>query len=534
MTAAISEKQTYSESIFIRIPGFSDGKTLLSSQAIFAGDFNFHVDDVHNNFSNKFLGMIESFNLYQQVREITHEKGHILDLVLANNDSQTFKISNIRVEQCGISDHHIVLFDLNVDKPRPLHKTINYRQTKNIDIPAFINDIKNSGLTNEVSKSATVSDKVDSFNRYMKNILDIHAPFKTKNIVCRPNTRWFNREISEAKKTQREAERTWRNSKLEVHRQIFVETRNKTHKLIVRAKKKHLRENILNKKPNSKELYKVVNGFLKPSIGSQCLPSNYNTDALTEKFAFYFTEKISKIREELDIMENVTPSVKEMSARIGKYGLDSFEPVTETEVNKILKNLSKKTCSLDVVPTWLIIECADSLTPAITSIVNCSLESGEMPVDLKKAIVKHLLKKADLDRECLKNYRPVSNLSCLSKIIEKVVASRLHTYLNQRDIFPKFQSAYRQKHSTETALTRVQNDIIKLKAKKQHVMLVLLDLSAAFDTIDKDILCHRLRTYFGISNLALKWLNSYLNNRSMSVSIENSFSAPTPVRFGVP
>ena len=122
----------------------------------------------------------------------------------------------------------------------------------------------------------------------------------------------------------------------------------------------------------------------------------------------------------------------------------------------------------------------------------------------------------------------------MSKIIEKVVASRLHTYLNQRDIFPKFQSAYRQKHSTETALTRVQNDIIKLTAKKLHVMLVLLDLSAAFDTIDKDIPCHRLRTYFGISNLALKWLNSYLNNRSMSVSIENSFSAQTPVRFGVP
>ena len=85
----------------------------------------------------------------------------------------------------------------------------------------------------------------------------------------------------------------------------------------------------------------------------------YNTDALTEKFACYFTEKISKIREELDIMETVTPSVREMSARIGNNGLDSFEPVTETEVNKILLNLSKKTSSLDVVPTWLIIECVD-------------------------------------------------------------------------------------------------------------------------------------------------------------------------------
>ena len=118
--------------------------------------------------------------------------------------------------------------------------------------------------------------------------------------------------------------------------------------------------------------------------------------------------------------------------------------------------------------------------------------------------------------------------------MEKVVASRLNSYLNQKDIFPKFQSAYRHKHSTETALTRVQNDIIELTAKKQHVILVLLDLSAAFDTIDKDILCHRLRTYFGISNLALNWLNSYSNIRSMSVSRENSFSAPTPARFGVP
>ena len=89
-----------------------------------------------------------------------------------------------------------------------------------------------------------------------------------------------------------------------------------------------------------------------------------------------------------------------------------------------------------------------------------------MPVALKKAIVKPLLKKADLDRECLKNYRPVSNLSCLSKIIEKVVASRLHSYLNKKTtIFPKFQSAYIQKHSTETSLTGVQNDI-KLTPKR--------------------------------------------------------------------
>ena len=93
-----------------------------------------------------------------------------------------------------------------------------------------------------------------------------------------------------------------------------MEARNETHKLIVRAKKKYLRENILNNTPNSKGLYQVVNGFLKPANDSQCLPSNQNTEALTEKFACYFTEKIGKIRKELDIMETVIP-VKEMNTR---------------------------------------------------------------------------------------------------------------------------------------------------------------------------------------------------------------------------
>ena len=95
---------------------------------------------------------------------------------------------------------------------------------------------------------------------------------------------------------------------------------------------------------------------------------------------------------------------------------------------------------------------------------------------------------------------------------------------------PQERQKGKKSASKETVFMKLSD--IKLTAKKQHVMLVLLDLSAAFDTIDKDILRHRLRTYFGISNLALKWLNSYLNNRSMSVSIENSFLAPTPVRFG--
>ena len=214
--------------------------------------------------------------------------------------------------------------------------------------------------------------------------------------------------------------------------------------------------------------------------------------------------------------------------------IETLSPASEEEIKTILKSLPNKTCSLDSFPTWLIIQCANELTPVITYIVNVCLESGEMPGSLKRAVVRPLLKKTGLDKEDFNNYRPVSNLAVMSKIIEKVVASRLKTYLNANNLSNKYQSAYKANHSTETALLRVLNDIICLQPNKHPIMLVLLDLSAAFDTVDKHILFERLYSYFGIRGTALRWFQSYMSDRTMSVAIENQFSKSIPVRFGVP
>jgi hypothetical protein len=113
---------------------------------------------------------------------------------------------------------------------------------------------------------------------------------------------------------------------------------------------------------------------------------------------------------------------------------------------------------MDPVPTWLLKDCLDSLLPIITRIVNQSLTESEMPSNLKQSIVVPLLKKPKLDPEVLKNYRPVSNLTFVSKLIEKVVANRLIDHMKKNDLQEPLQSAYRQFHSTETALLRVQND----------------------------------------------------------------------------
>lgn len=141
------------------------------------------------------------------------------------------------------------------------------------------------------------------------------------------------------------------------------------------------------------------------------------------------------------------------------------------------------------------------------------------PDDFKQAIVKPLLKKPSLDKECLKNYRPVSNISFISKIIEKFVAKRIKDHISSNTQHDNLQSAYRAAHSTETALLRVHHDIAVSLDKGCCAVQLMLDLSAAFDVIDHDILFRRLEYSYGIAGSVLRWLQSYLGDRSQRVSI---------------
>ena len=145
-----------------------------------------------------------------------------------------------------------------------------------------------------------------------------------------------------------------------------------------------------------------------------------------------------------------------------------------------------------------------------------------------------LIKKLTLDSEILKNYRPVSNLSFISKLIERIAAVQLIDHLKTNNLYEKYQSAYRALHSTETALLRVQNDLLQAVDNHGGAIHVLLDLSAAFDTIDHKKLLNILDTSFGIRGDALKWFESYLSDRQQTVQIGNEFSKSNTLNYGVP
>ena len=142
-----------------------------------------------------------------------------------------------------------------------------------------------------------------------------------------------------------------------------------------------------------------------------------------------------------------------------------------------------------------------------------SLQSAKFPAKLKEALITSLLKKTNLDVEELKNFRPVSNLPYVGKIIERAAINQLQCYIDDNDLHTKYQCAYRCFHSVETATVRVTNDLLRAVDDHGEAVLVLLDLSAAFDTMDHQILLKRLSARYGVTDKAHQWFSSYLKNK---------------------
>ena len=265
------------------------------------------------------------------------------------------------------------------------------------------------------------------------------------------------------------------------------------------------------------------------------LPTNSDKEDLAEKFSKFFTDKVANIRSQLDKQSSsISHDDVHVSQHCNENVLDTFQQASIDEVKKIIMKSPSKSCSLDPIPTGILKQCVDALSPVITDIVNMSITSGYMPPCMKTAIVTPLLKKPSLDADHLNNNRPVSSLSFISKVIEKVVAARLSKHMEQYNLYEVKQSAYRKGHSTETALLRIQNDLLKAADNHHASCLVLLDLSAAFDTVDHTILLTRLSQDVGLSGVPLKWCTSYLSGRTQTIKAASSLSSAAHLACGVP
>ncbi|KAL0148273.1 hypothetical protein M9458_056419 [Cirrhinus mrigala] len=217
-----------------------------------------------------------------------------------------------------------------------------------------------------------------------------------------------------------------------------------------------------------------------------------------------------------------------------KEKLQYFTAIGQEELNKLITVSKPTTCLLDPVPTKLLKELLPVAEEPLLNIINSSLSLGHVPKTFKLVVIKPLIKKPQLDPSKLANYRPICNLPFMSKILEKVVSAQLCSFLQKNNIYEEFESGFRPHHSTETALVKITNDLLLASDQDCISLLVLLDLSAAFDTIDHDILIDRLQNYAGIQGQALRWFRSYLSDRYHFVYLNGESSQLSPVKYGVP
>jgi len=166
---------------------------------------------------------------------------------------------------------------------------------------------------------------------------------------------------------------------------------------------------------------------------------------------------------------------------------------------------------------------------------NASLQLGSLPASQKQAVVYPRLKKATMDADDPCSFRPISNLRFISKFVERVVVTaRFVLHSENNELFPDNQSAYRQFHSTETAVCIVHNDLVSSIDRGRVTALVMLDLSAAFDTVDHDVLLDVLANRFAVGGVVLDWFRSYLSDRTQTFSFENLQSVAFNLECSVP
>ncbi|XP_078147037.1 uncharacterized protein LOC144542992 [Centroberyx gerrardi] len=494
----------------------------MSTNIVIVGDLNIHVDNPSCHFAAEFLSLIECLGLKQHVDVPTHTRGHTLDLVITDSAP----INNLQVYDLGVSDHKVVSMALTfLSPPTKPKRQMFFRNWKSIDPAIMTMDLQHITCP----ASASVDEVVELYNTSLSSVFDLHAPVKTREVNFSRSAPWFTHELRKIKTAGRVLERRLRHYGLTVHKLAFREHQRAYSKSLKDARSQFY-SNVINNNPgNSKHLFSTINHLLKPQSSSPIEA----TEERCNSFIDFFRAKVNNIRSLMSSSSSLPPPVIDpLSGSLPS--LLHFAGVQQSHIEEILRKMKPCTCALDPIPTALLKSYIPILSPLITQTVNLSLQTGSVPSALKVAVIRPLLKKPTLDPEVLANYRPISNLAFLSKVLEKVVVCQLQDHLKHNNLFEKFQSGFRSAHSTETALLRVTNDLLMAADAGSPSLLILLDLSAAFDTVDHIILLERLHTTIGLSDSALKWFQSYFSGRTEYVSLGGCRSRLLPVTCGVP
>ena len=495
---------------------------------IILGDFNLHVNEQSSQTTTKFYDILSTFSLSQRIESGTHKLGNTLDLVIHNTCDTT--INDIRIDFNNKSDHAYIFFKVAHNVDFKSKKAITIRNFKNVNLEHFKSDLalKVENLVSNID--GTFPEVLNDFNNLCNECVDKHV--ETKKVVVNGNVRpkWIDSEFRQVRAERRKLYKRWKRTLSESDRLNFQKARQNTHNLSIDKRTAFYKSAIDNCNNSHKELFRVCKNLLDKSNSSK-LPSYTDPLAMADKFNDYFIGKIENIRSSFS-----TKTEQICDSGMETYNgtiMSQFQPVSQEELKKIILSKPVKTSAQDPLPAILLKSCIDVLLPVLTILINLSLSSSIVD-GLKDTVITPLLKKAGLDPEVLKNYRPVFNVLYLSKLIERVVLVQCNKHLDLIGGHTTNQSGYKPRHSCETLLMRVTNDILKNMDSSKCTIMLLLDLSAAFDTVDHDVLLNMLWFELGFRGKVYNWFVEFLRDRRQAVGIDGRNSSFKANKYGVP
>lgn len=503
----------------------------ITKYVVIVGDLNENLLNTNLNNLRDIIMINNLTNLISCPTRVTHNSSTLLDPILVTNDIQFFDSGVIEVDE-NISDHRITYLTISLGYSLKksfkrqiwLYEQSDFNKLNNLinlfDWETFFSRFSDANIA-----TTSFTDKILQFS---------HECIPTKTVTIRPGDKpWYDNKIrNRSRKRDRLKKKAIRLNTQEAWNK-YKRCRKTVNNLVKRAKEIfYSKLDQLDFKYNDqKQFWKTIKFFMKDSKSNHIPP--LMKDNATGSLAYSDNDKANTLNEYFTGISHLDTTGK--SLPFCRNRTDDVFPqimISRDEIIDTIQSLpTNKATGPDNISHRLLKATSYAVSRPLMILYNLSLSSNCFPSGWKVANVVPIFKKGDRSLPC--NYRPVSLVSCVGKLMERIVFKLLYNFLHERELINKYQSGFQPGHSTVFQLLEIFDRICKSLDNMDITCMVFCDISKAFDRVWHDGLLQKLQSY-GIRNGILRWFRSYLTNRSQCVVLNSSKSSLRSVTAGVP
>ena len=513
----------------------------ITDNIIVTGDFNIDMLDPESKDTQALKDSYEGYNLEQHILKPTRVnksnlKPSIIDHIWASSASNLIKSTGTFD---GISDHMGIYMRLNQNSPDIPDSKIIFRNYKNYNAEQFCaelaENLESSSIEDHLNNN-DVNSATEEMIRVIQETAQKHAPLVEKK--CKNHKKsvpWFTSELKNMIKSKNELITDYFTTGYQFYKERIKALCNNINYQKRELKKEYINDQLDKANGNSKEVWKVYNETTKRTKSKETIEPDLMSQEKADKFNRFFATIGLDIQKKLQSQNQPTTDPEDTdNSETSNPSQPHFQFKNETipDIEKLIDNIRNDVAiGEDMIGAKLIKDMKKTISTILSKIINKGYETNTFPDSMKKAAIKPIHKKGNIDE--ISNYRPISILPTLSKIFEKAAANQIVSYLEKNKILHPSQHAYQRCHSTITCLIEVLTYVYKLIDQKITTAIISLDLSKAFDSIDHRILLKKL-SKMGLEVTAVTWIKSYLTNRKQISKFKHFKSKEEIVHSGIP